>query len=206
MGNCYSVKLNTTKLRADREALINQSDATTSQHIKHAKDDAYLSYAKISVYVNRKDAPLPSFVRQETNTHRNRSPASLDRIGAVHRVGAELPPPREAEGSNRTHRNVVQRKSTGVGRRAIKIRDASVKAKTNTAGSSDKACAMKPHIPSTPTQRPRETLASQDPLSPGFLSSHASDNDLVLICLDCGMTIDEESVGIICPLTAKLHA
>lgn len=36
------------------------------------------------------------------------------------------------------------------------------------------------------------------------LSPHPSDDDMVLICTDCGMTIDE-SCETLCPLTGKIH-
>ncbi|KPI88962.1 hypothetical protein ABL78_1928 [Leptomonas seymouri] len=36
------------------------------------------------------------------------------------------------------------------------------------------------------------------------LSPHSSDDDLVLLCTDCGMTIDE-NCELMCPLTGKLH-
>ncbi|KAL7699943.1 hypothetical protein N2W54_005142 [Lotmaria passim] len=36
------------------------------------------------------------------------------------------------------------------------------------------------------------------------LSPHPSDDDLVLVCTDCGMTIDENCEQL-CPLTGKLH-
>ncbi|TPP43586.1 hypothetical protein CGC20_33680 [Leishmania donovani] len=37
------------------------------------------------------------------------------------------------------------------------------------------------------------------------VSPHPSDNDLVLICIDCGMEISENCESVLCPLTGKAH-
>ncbi|KAG5496129.1 hypothetical protein JKF63_02430 [Porcisia hertigi] len=45
-------------------------------------------------------------------------------------------------------------------------------------------------------------------VSPRLLSTvspHPSDDDLVLICTDCGVEINESCVLVVCPLTGKLH-
>ncbi|CAJ1033642.1 hypothetical protein Q4I32_006531 [Leishmania shawi] len=45
-------------------------------------------------------------------------------------------------------------------------------------------------------------------VSPSLLmamSPHPSDNDLVLICIDCGMEIRENCELVLCPLTGKSH-
>ncbi|CAD2216378.1 hypothetical protein ADEAN_000384000 [Angomonas deanei] len=49
----------------------------------------------------------------------------------------------------------------------------------------------------------RRRLGDREEVS---LSSHSSDEMLVLTCLDCGAEIGENVDAVICPLTGKLHA
>lgn len=43
-------------------------------------------------------------------------------------------------------------------------------------------------------------------LSAVAVSAHSSDDELVLVCMDCGKEIIEDSENCVCPLTGKLHA
>lgn len=47
--------------------------------------------------------------------------------------------------------------------------------------------------------------SSKTPSEMTMLSAHSSDDDLVLICMDCGREINEQESGMLCPVTAKLH-
>ncbi|KAK7199672.1 hypothetical protein NESM_000012700 [Novymonas esmeraldas] len=58
-----------------------------------------------------------------------------------------------------------------------------------------------------PTAKVPESRRSRSvsPMLLTAMSSHPSDKDLVLICTDCGMEIDEAFESPLCPLTGKVH-
>lgn len=99
----------------------------------------------------------------------------------------------------------------------------------------DDSCSVDPHAPFDPSsdQRrekpqlysgvtPRSRSASRQssakstpvrggaqgrgpPYDASALSPHESDDDLVLICVDCGSEILDAVAGEVCPVTGKLH-
>ncbi|CCW70570.1 unnamed protein product [Phytomonas sp. Hart1] len=206
MGNCHSVKSNATKLGPNSESFNNRCDVTISQHTDHEKDLVYPAHLNANVDLNGKDTLQPFFEQEKTNTYKDPSPPGSDLIEPVHGNGGELRPLGVTKNRSLVCNGFVKREGSPGVCRSVRICHENFKARNSTRCFGNRARGIKSPIPSTPTQRAFVRLISENPASADILSPHDSDNDLVLICLDCGMTIDEESVGIVCPLTAKLHA
>lgn len=60
------------------------------------------------------------------------------------------------------------------------------------------------NVPNAKAPEPRRSRSVSPMLLTG-MSPHASDDELVLICVDCGVEIGEKCANVMCPLTGKVH-